>query len=133
MGLRWQPDRGKERFWRQMMTQWRRSGQTVRDFCATHGLSEPSFYGWRRTIAQRDHEAAAAQSANCKRNRTGRSFSGACPNRRTPAFVPVRVLSATAIPLEVVLGRGRVIRVPSGFDAGTLRQLLAVLDEESSC
>jgi hypothetical protein len=43
------------------------------------------------------------------------------------------VLSATAIPLEVVLGRGRVIRVPSGFDAGTLRQLLAVLDEESSC
>ena len=114
------------------MTQWRRSGQTVRDFCAAHGFSEPSFYGWRRTIAQRDQEAATAQSANRKRNGTGRSFSRACRNRRTPAFVPVRVLPATAVPLEVVLG-GRVIRVPTGFDAGTLRQLLVVLDEESSC
>ena len=47
MARRWQQDRGKERFWRRMVGQWRRSGQTVRDFCAAHALSEPSFFASR--------------------------------------------------------------------------------------
>ena len=49
-------DRVKERFWRRVVRQWRQSGQTVRDFCAAHGLAEPSFYAWRRTLAQRDRQ-----------------------------------------------------------------------------
>jgi hypothetical protein len=47
-------DRGKERFWRQVVRQWRRSGLTVRAFCGAQGLSEPSFYAWRRIIAERE-------------------------------------------------------------------------------
>jgi hypothetical protein len=35
--------------------------------------------------------------------------------------------------LEVVLASGRRLRVPSGFDAATLRQVLTVLEEEPSC
>ena len=101
-------DRGKERFWRRMLRRWRDSGRSVRDFCAEHGLSEPSFYGWRRTLDERDREA--------------------------PAFVPVTVACAPAAPaLEVVVGSGRVIRVPAGFDAATLRDLLAVLAEAPAC
>jgi hypothetical protein len=38
-----------------------------------------------------------------------------------------------AAALEIVLGRSRVVRVGPGFDPATLRQLLAVLDEVSSC
>ena len=34
---------------------------------------------------------------------------------------------------EVVLAGGRTLRVASGFDAATLRQLLAVLEEVRSC
>jgi hypothetical protein len=47
----------------------------------------------------------------------------------TARFVPVRVTPAPtrSIPLELVLASGRVVRVPCGFDADTLRQLLAVL------
>ena len=101
-------DRGKERFWRRVLRQWRDSGRSVRAFCAAHGLSEPSFYGWRRTLAERDREA--------------------------PAFVPVTVAPAPAAPaLEVVLGPDRVVRVPPGFDAATLRDLLAVLAEAAAC
>src|SRR5919108_1530457 len=103
----------KERFWRRMLRQWRQSGQSVRAFCADHDLAEPSFYAWRRTLAERD-------------------------TRPQPAFVPLQVtpprptpasatLTTTAAALEVVLGRC-VLRVAPGFDAVTLRQLLAVLE-----
>jgi hypothetical protein len=49
-----------------------------------------------------------------------------------PAFVPVQVV-ADAVPtqasaLEVVLADGRAVRVAPGFDAATLRRLLAVLE-----
>jgi transposase-like protein len=102
----------KERYWRDVLRQWHRSGQTIRAFCDEYGLSEPSFYGWKRTIAERDQRHGAAE----------------------PAFVPVRVTpAAEAAALEVVAGPERVVRVPTGFDADTLRRLLAVLEEGSSC
>lgn len=101
----------KERFWRTMVRQWRSSGLSVRDFCAEQGLSEPTFYAWRRTIAQRDAEAAR--------------------------FVPVQVVPeekpaaghGSACGLELVLGPGRLLRVGPGFDAATLQRLLALLEE----
>ena len=108
-------DRGKEQFWRRMMRQWRCSGLSVRAFCAEHGLSEPSFFNWRRTIAERDNQDVAKMPRAARKN-------------ARPTFVPVRVLAASAL-LEVAFERGRVVRVPRGFDADTLRQLLAVLEE----
>jgi transposase-like protein len=105
-------DRGKERYWRRMLRQWQRSGQRVRAFCSVHGLCEASFYAWRRTIQERD----------------GHGWAG----DPRPAFVPV-TLATVAASLEVVLADGRVVRVPAGFDAATLRQLLAVLAEVPPC
>jgi transposase-like protein len=107
---------GKERFWRGMLARWERTrGQSIRAFCDEHGLSEQSFYAWRRTIAERDRLAAQEEEL--------------------PTFVPLRVAPATApvgAGLEVVVG-SEVVRVPSDFDAATLRRLLAVLREETSC
>ena len=105
-------DRGKERYWRHVLRQWQRSGQRVRAFCNAQGLCEASFYAWRRTIQERD----------------GHGW----PGDARPAFVPVTIATAAAS-LEVVLADGRVVRVPAGFDAATLRQLLAVLAETPSC
>jgi hypothetical protein len=102
-------DPRKERQWRQWLRDWRSSGLSVRAFCRLRGLSEPSFYAWRRTLQQRP----------------------AAP------FVPVRVVAdeapATASPLELVLAGGRLLRVGPGFEAATLRQLLAVLEEVPPC
>ena len=100
-------DEHKERQWRRRIDQWRTSGLSVRAFCARHGLATASFYNWRRVLQRR---APAEQ----------------------PAFVPVQVV-ADAVPtrtnaLEVVLTDGRTVRVAPGFDAATLRQLLAVLE-----
>jgi len=120
-------DRGKERFWREMVQRWRQSGVTIRDFCDAHGLSEPSFYGWRREIAKRDGQTGERSTRTSARS-ARRHASG------LPAFVPLRVTpTEPASALEVVVGAGHVVRVAPGFDAATLRSLLAVLAEAPSC
>src|SRR5262245_10059428 len=104
-------DERKERQWRRWISQWQTSGLSVRDFCARHGLATASFYNWRRVLERRAAEE--------------------------PAFVPVQVVAdavpAQASALEVILADGRTVRVAPGFDAATLRRLLAVLEGEGSC
>ena len=130
MAGRGKRDGGKERFWRRTLRLWRRSGLSVRAFCAEHGLTESSFYSWRRIIAERDQESARVRA---KPEPRPKSVSDATADD-APVFVPLRVIEASAQrALEVVLERGRVVRVLRGFDAATLRQLLAVLEEERPC
>lgn len=103
-----QRDVRKEQQWRERFRQWRSSGLTVRAFCEERRLSQPSFYAWRRVLAERDAEAAV--------------------------FVPVEIVSelpaVARAPLELVVGEQHVVRVAVGFDAVTLRRLLAVLEEK---
>ena len=115
-------DRGKERFWRQAVRRWRRSGLSVRAFCAAEGFSEPSFYAWRRELARRDQEAGDV----------------------APTFVPLHVRAdvdvesgprdvAASPAIDLVLANGRRLCVPAGFDAAMLRLLLAVAEEPRAC
>ena len=102
-------DPPKEQHWRRLIQLWKNSGLTVRVFCARHHVTQPSFYAWRRELQLRDADT----------------------------FVPVRVVSdgqpAPSTPIEIVLAGGRSVRVTSGFDPATLRQLLAVLQEAPPC
>jgi hypothetical protein len=50
--------RGAE-FWRGQLEGWHRSDLTQREYCATHGLSEKSFYRWR---AKEKESIAAGKS-----------------------------------------------------------------------
>jgi transposase len=101
-------DLRKEQLWRQRLREWHASGLTVRAFCERHGLAEPSFYAWRRLLQQRQAEVAA--------------------------FVPVHIVPDEAPPpagaVEVLLPGNRSVRVSAGFDAATLRQVLAVLEDK---
>jgi transposase len=123
-------DVNKERFWRGAIRRWQRSGRTIRGFCREQGLSEVSFHAWRRTIAQRDEQVALATAV--EREPIERE-----PVEREPVFVPLRlpptVPTANAVGLELVLGCGRIVRVPPGFDGATLQALLAVLEERPPC
>jgi hypothetical protein len=124
-------DRGKEWYWRRVLRQWRRSGQGVRGYCLEHGLSEPSFYAWRRTIQERERQRAQ-RSQRRGRRQAKKAVADRGQGDGLPEFVPLTI-AAPAPSLEVVLGDGRVVRVPAGFDVASLRQLLAVLEEASPC
>jgi hypothetical protein len=127
----------KERSWRRLIQQWRHSGMTIRDFCVEHEVSEPSFFAWRRTIADRDRQSghpSADGYGNVDSNKT----------QVSPTFVPLHVVSTPVVSTpavstpagaayEVVLRDGCIVRVPAGFDPATLRQLLVLLNEERPC
>jgi hypothetical protein len=117
-------DSAKERCWRRLFRLWRRSGLTGRDFCAKHGLSEPSFYAWRREIGRRDQEAASRPKAKRACVHAKHGGSG-------PAFVQMRIDGAASAraAVEVVVANGRILRVGPGFDADVLRQVLRLLEE----
>jgi transposase-like protein len=99
--------------WRQLVQRWQHSGQSIRDFCRQHRLSEPSFYYWRRRLAPQQP-----------------------PLETTPpavTFLPLEVHPQTTQPpavLELVLSHGCLMRVPAGFDPSTLRTVLALLKED---
>lgn len=104
------PDPARERLWRKRLASWKASGLRVREFCEREGVTPTAFAHWRKEIAARDSPAAAV----------------------TP-FVPVYVTpAAAAVPLEVALDNGRVVRVPPGFEPAHLRAVVAAL-EGSPC
>jgi hypothetical protein len=103
-------DLRKEALWRRYLQQHQKSGLSVRAFCSRQGLAESAFYFWRREIERRDGEVSVTRQA---------------------AFVPVVVQAVAESPIEVTLASGHVVRLRSGFDADTLRQLLAMLEEPS--
>jgi hypothetical protein len=128
-------DRGKEKYWRRLLGQWRRSGLSGREFCAEQGLSEASFYAWRREIARRDQEAAATTAAATTAAAT---TAAARPQQsqaaQLPAFVKVMVAadadaSSAVSVIEVVVREGRLLRVRPGFDADLFRQLVRLLED----
>jgi transposase len=100
-------DLGREPHWRRVLARWRRSGLSVRAFCRAEGISEPSFYVWRRKLEQADH--------------------------KKPAFLPVHVVTEEAKQpatrdIEIVLANGRCLRVGPGFDPHTLVTLVDLLE-----
>src|SRR5262249_36421073 len=99
-------DERKERQWQRWIGEWQASGLSGRAFCQRRGLAVASFYAWRRLLQRRAAEKTT--------------------------FVPVQVVAnpvpTQASALEVVLTDGRTVRVAPGFDAPTLRLLLAVLE-----
>ena len=119
-------DPAKEKYWRRLVRQWRRSGLTPRAFCVDRRISESSFYGWRREIVRRDAERGTTP----KQVAGGQQSSGAA----APAFVELAIGANSALlpaAIEVVVAERRVLRVRPGFDADLLRQLVRLLEEPS--
>jgi hypothetical protein len=109
-------DPQKERFWRQVIRRWRKSGLTAGAFCLESGLTQASFYAWRRTLAARDAEAVPFAQVRVLADPTDDTVSH-----------PVSGA------LELVFANRRVLRIGAGYDAATLRRLLPLLEEDAPC
>jgi len=114
------PDSGKERLWLERIRGWQPLQLSVREYCQRRRFSEHSFYAWRRLLRQRGllKDGPSLQAE---------------PAPTTPAFVHVTIKAKAPVapPIDLVLAEGRIVRVPAGFDADMLRQLLRLLEEPS--
>lgn len=118
-------DLSRERFWRGVLKRFRGSGLSVRAFCRREGVSEPSFYAWRRTIARRDRPSARPSS------RSQRAI-GFLPVRLTNA-APMREAAASltesaAATITIELTDGMVLRLPESTSVQRLAELVYALE-----
>jgi len=118
----------REARWRRILQEQRRSGLNNTDFCRARSIPLHTYFWWKGEIRRRD-ERRQRQRSSRKRRATRAPTS-------TPALIPLRVShedTGRSTAFEVVLSRGRVLRVPAHFDTDALKRLLGVLEEPGAC
>jgi len=90
--------------WAERVAAQQRSGISVKQFCKEQGLTEYSFYAWRKRLQKKE----PIRFALVDRGAT----------RQEPA---------TEVALELVWATGERLRISAGVDAATLRTVLEVL------
>jgi hypothetical protein len=90
--------------WAERIAAQRRSGMSVKQFCKEQGLTEYSFYAWRKRLQEKGPVRFALVERRARRQ-----------ERTTEAA------------LELVLATGERLRIGTGVDPATLRAVLDVL------
>ena len=99
------PSNPKADQWAERIAAQERTGVSVKQFCKEQGLTEYSFYAWRKRLQQ---QTAPVRFALVDRS-------------------PRRQERAAEAALELVLASGERLRISAGVDATTLRTVLDVL------
>src|SRR5262245_17895954 len=119
--------------WAKRVERWRESGLTAKEFAAELGVNANTLahWGWR---LRQDMERPKRR----RRGPVGAKAAGwvevVAGDATRSAIETVHVASAPAaappkaVWFEMVLGGGRVLRVPADFDDGALGRLLAVVE-----
>jgi transposase-like protein len=94
---------------------WKNSDMSVSQFCKAEGLSEGTFYGWRRRLSVRN--AQRKESAD----------------PRPSAFIEIAMPKDDPIPIELLLSSGHTLRIRSSADNETLSKVLSVLRQVGLC
>ena len=94
----------KDDQWRARLAEQERSGLSVKQFCKERGLTEYSFYAWRKRLRKKEPVRFALVDR--------------------PAMQPE---TAMEVSLELVLASGDRLRIGAGVEATTLRTVLEVL------
>jgi hypothetical protein len=109
--------------WVEWIDQWHASGLSLPAFCEQNRLNFGTMSGW---VYKQNHKGALEKA---------RREAGVQDPPTAAAFVPVQVIeiepeqpSLGRSGVEVVIGEGRRIALEAGFDAETLRRVVAVLE-----
>jgi hypothetical protein len=123
----------REIYWSAILADFRRSGMTHVQFCSARRISLHSFRTWlyrlrpglppRRPRAPRTSPPPKPVAADPP------AFLPVHVRPGPPAIAAVAPLIAPTPLLELAVGDGYHLRVPSGFDPAALHQLLDVLEE----
>ncbi len=90
--------------WRERIAQQERSGVSVQDFCKQQGLTEGSFYAWRKRLRNEQAVRFALVETGSVQRESGEDAG-----------------------LELILPRGERLRIGAGVDLTMLRTVLEVL------
>lgn len=105
----------RRQFWQMVIETWQDSGMSVSKFCKAEGLSEGTFYNWRKRL------------------------SGAHSHRNKPAdpgpseFIEVALPRSDHAALELLLSSGNTLRISSTADNKTLSNVISVLLQAGLC
>lgn len=132
MASKQQRSKQKRQAWRQTLRRWRASGESVRAFCHREGISEPSFYWWRRQLSGKRSASASKASGRESRQRASTNSSGKQrTTRAAPAGFAELQLSGAGEPsgeiIELVLTTGERLRVGPAVSPDHLQRVLTVL------
>src|SRR5215472_12118544 len=98
------PANPKAEEWAERIAAQQRSGRSVKQFCKEQGLTEYSFYAWRKRLQEQGPVRFALVERGARRQE--------------------RTVEAS---LELVLANGERLRIGSGVDITTLRTVLDAL------
>ena len=90
--------------WTERIDTQQRSGVSVKQFCKEQGLTECSFYAWRKRLRKKEPVRFALVDRGAASQASGRGM-----------------------PLELVFTTGERLRIGAGVDTATLRTVLEAL------
>ena len=106
----------QQQFWQMVLETFQSSGLSVRKFCKQEGLSEPSFYTWRKKITKSDEPKKGKQK-----------------DTNPSAFIKVSMPRNRSVALELILTSGNTLRIHSTADSKILTNVLSALHEADLC
>ena len=108
-------DADQWQFWKMVLETFTSSGLSVRQFCQQEGLSEASFYSWRKRLST--HQKPDTTKA---------------PLQPEP-FIQVSMPPGKPMVLELVLASGHTLRIPSDMDPEFLSGILSAVKQAKLC
>ncbi len=110
-------DTDQLQFWQMVIETWQSSGLSVRQFCAKEGLTEASFYFWRKKFAGDNKDANNQSQIKSSQSE----------------FIEVAIPQNNSAAIELVLTSGNTLKIPAGVDSGTLSMVLSVIRASGLC
>jgi transposase len=108
-------DTDQQQFWQMVLETFKSSGLSVRQFCQQEGLSEASFYSWRKRLSNSQKSGPSKEST------------------QADSFIQVSMPSAKSMVLELVLASGHKLHIPSDIDPAFLTGVLSAMKQAKLC
>jgi hypothetical protein len=138
---------GRGLHWRSVFERYADSGLSIRRFCQENGISQSTFYAWRKKLSKEPSLASSDRARTSKRMSGGKSHAkppagvndvspaSGQDDQRAPnpgtSFVVVK-LPVASEPIEVVHPLGYVVRVTSGANLDCLSRIFQILDQHTA-
>jgi hypothetical protein len=120
--------------WRKIVSAQPTSGSSIAAYCRDRGISQPSFFAWRRRFGTLDGLPSGLSLR--VEDGAGRLNAGRLAEGAGPAFVEVTAAEAIKASqvhsheaIEICLQGGRRLLVRRGFDHDLLIELVRVLED----